>query len=425
MTIDTTTYDIATREPIETTEQVGTEHRLRAGRGVRHAGRRRPGRGRATPSSPTSATGSASGAHSATSGPVTSEQLAQHTGLAERYLREWLAAQASAGYVLYDAATACVHLPAEHAIVLADDDSPAAMAGSYETIAAIWSSVDKLAHGYATGEGVAWHEHDSRLFSGVERFFRPLYRNSLLTEWLPRGARPRRAAGAGHRGARRRLRPRHRHHPDGGGVPELDVRRRGLPRGVRAARDRGGRRGGGLRPADLRGAAHHVVRRQLRPDLLLRHRARPGRPGRRARARAVEGRGRRPGRRGGAVRPRRARRGRRTRSRCGGSPPATRSACRTPWPRAGLLSGRRPDRSGRSRCSTTRGSPTSGTSPRRRTTWSSRPAADLGADEPTASGAHAAPGAVVRQTCSRDATAAATRAMASSTGTPLSWWPSR
>ena len=31
----------------------------------------------------------------------------------------------------------------------------------------------------------------------------------------------------------------------------------------------------------------------------------------------------------------------------------------------------------------------------------------------------------VPQTCSREATAAATRSMASATGTPLSWWPSR
>ena len=184
MSIDTTTYDIATREPIDTTEQVGTEidfarveafamqvavDQGAAGNAVLAYLGDRLGIWRAL----------------ATSGPVTSEQLAHHTGLAERYLREWLAAQASAGYVLYDAQTRAFTFPAEHAIVLADDDSPAAMAGSYETIAAIWSSVDKLAHGYATGEGVAWHEHDSRLFSGVERFFRPLYRGSLLTEWLP------------------------------------------------------------------------------------------------------------------------------------------------------------------------------------------------------------------------------------------------
>lgn len=114
----------------------------------------------------------------------TSTQLATHTGLAERYLREWLAAQAAAGYVVYEPAGGTFTLPGEHAAVLADPDSPVFMAAGFEVIAAVWASVDKLAHGYATGQGVGWHEHDSRLFTGFERFFRPVYRNALVSEWL-------------------------------------------------------------------------------------------------------------------------------------------------------------------------------------------------------------------------------------------------
>ena len=185
MSIETTTYDIATRDPIEsTTDQAATGIDL--ARVEAFAMQVAVDQGAAS-NAVLAYLGDRLGIWRAlaTSGPVTSEQLARHTGLAERYLREWLAAQASAGYVLYDAQTRAFTFPAEHALVLADDDSPAAMAGSYETIAAVWATVDRLAHGYATGEGVAWHEHDSRLFSGVERFFRPLYRNSLLTEWLP------------------------------------------------------------------------------------------------------------------------------------------------------------------------------------------------------------------------------------------------
>lgn len=37
----------------------------------------------------------------AAAGPLTSEELAEQTGTAERYVREWLAAQAAAGYVTY------------------------------------------------------------------------------------------------------------------------------------------------------------------------------------------------------------------------------------------------------------------------------------------------------------------------------------
>ncbi len=36
-------------------------------------------------------------------GPATSEELAARTGTFERYVREWLAAQAAAGYISYDA----------------------------------------------------------------------------------------------------------------------------------------------------------------------------------------------------------------------------------------------------------------------------------------------------------------------------------
>ncbi len=116
---------------------------------------------------------------------ATSDELAERSGLAERQVREWLAAQAANGYVGYDTATGAFSLSAERAAVLADDDSPAFGAAVFEIIAAVWASVDQLAHAYATGRGVDWADHDSRLFVGVDRFYRTFYRSSLLTEWLP------------------------------------------------------------------------------------------------------------------------------------------------------------------------------------------------------------------------------------------------
>jgi hypothetical protein len=52
------------------------------------------------------------------------ERLAQSTKLDERYLKEWLAAQAAAGYVTYDEKDATVSLSPEQAMVFAQDDSP-------------------------------------------------------------------------------------------------------------------------------------------------------------------------------------------------------------------------------------------------------------------------------------------------------------
>ena len=118
-------------------------------------------------------------------GPVTSAELADLTGLHERYLREWLATQTAAGYLTYDAGTGRFCLPPAHAAVLADESSPAALAGGFESIAAFWAVADRVADAFRDGGGVAWRDQDPRLFSGVDRFFSPLYKRSLVTEWLP------------------------------------------------------------------------------------------------------------------------------------------------------------------------------------------------------------------------------------------------
>jgi 2-polyprenyl-3-methyl-5-hydroxy-6-metoxy-1,4-benzoquinol methylase len=118
-------------------------------------------------------------------GPITSATLAERTGTAERYVREWLANQAAGGYVGYDPTDSTYELPAEHAMVLADEDSPVFLAGAFETIASCYADHDLFVDAFRTGAGVAWHAHDGRLFSGVERLFRPGYAAHLVTEWLP------------------------------------------------------------------------------------------------------------------------------------------------------------------------------------------------------------------------------------------------
>src|SRR5437868_10565449 len=55
--------------------------------------------------------------------PVSPQDLAEKTGTAERYVREWLNAQAAGGFVTYDPATQRYSLPAEQAMALAHEDS--------------------------------------------------------------------------------------------------------------------------------------------------------------------------------------------------------------------------------------------------------------------------------------------------------------
>lgn len=116
-------------------------------------------------------------------GPTTSAELADRTGYSERYLREWLSAQVAVGYIRH--VDGLFHLPAEHAAVLADHTSPADGTGGFETILSFWLGVDRLAESIRTGTGISWGDHDAHLYSGVDRFFQPLYQNSLVPEWLP------------------------------------------------------------------------------------------------------------------------------------------------------------------------------------------------------------------------------------------------
>ena len=118
-------------------------------------------------------------------GPLTSQELAQKTGTAERYVREWLCAQAASGYVAYNSATGRFVLPDEQAMALAVENSPAFIPGAYQIIASTILDEPKVREAFKTGSGVGWHEHNCNLFEGTERFFRPGYSAHLVAEWIP------------------------------------------------------------------------------------------------------------------------------------------------------------------------------------------------------------------------------------------------
>ena len=118
-------------------------------------------------------------------GPLTSEEVAERSGAAERYVREWLRNQAAGGYITYDAEEDRYTLPDEHALALADEDSPFYILGVYDSIASLYADEDQILEAFRSGRGMGWHEHDHRLFRGTERFFRPGYRGNLVSGWIP------------------------------------------------------------------------------------------------------------------------------------------------------------------------------------------------------------------------------------------------
>jgi 2-polyprenyl-3-methyl-5-hydroxy-6-metoxy-1,4-benzoquinol methylase len=130
--------------------------------------------------------------------PAKVDDLARRTETDARYLREWLSAQAASGYVQYDPASETFSLSEEQAFALAQEGSPAFIPGAFQIAVAQFKAIAKMAAAMRTGLGLGWHEHDSSLFHGTERFFRPGYAANLVSQWIPalEGVQARLEAGA-------------------------------------------------------------------------------------------------------------------------------------------------------------------------------------------------------------------------------------
>ena len=105
-------------------------------------------------------------------GPLSSAELAERTGTAERYVREWLNAQAAGGYVAYDPDSGRYSLPPEQTVALTDSDSPAYLPGFFQI--ALGSVIDspQVVERRAAVTGSAGTSTCTTC-TGCERFFRP------------------------------------------------------------------------------------------------------------------------------------------------------------------------------------------------------------------------------------------------------------
>ncbi len=121
----------------------------------------------------------------ADAGPLSPADLAGRTGTAERYVREWLNAQAAGDFVSYDPDSGRYTLPPEQAVALTDASSPAYLPGFFQV--ALGSVLDSphITGAARTGSGFGWGEHGNDVLEGCERFFRPGYNANLMSSWLP------------------------------------------------------------------------------------------------------------------------------------------------------------------------------------------------------------------------------------------------
>ncbi|WP_328993269.1 class I SAM-dependent methyltransferase [Kribbella sp. NBC_01245] len=118
-------------------------------------------------------------------GPLAAAELADRTETSEHYAREWLNAQAAGAFVEYDAESGRYSLPSEHAVALTDETSPAFLPGMFQIAVGTLHHTPETIEAARSGAGIGWHEHNSDVHLGCERFFRPGYNASLVPEWLP------------------------------------------------------------------------------------------------------------------------------------------------------------------------------------------------------------------------------------------------
>lgn len=118
-------------------------------------------------------------------GPLNAPQLARATGTDEHYAREWLNAQAAGDYIDYDPAQGLFSINAEHAAALTDPRCPGYLQGLFQIAHGTVLDTEHIVAAARSGEGYGWHEHNSDVHLGCERFFRPSYLAHLTTDWLP------------------------------------------------------------------------------------------------------------------------------------------------------------------------------------------------------------------------------------------------
>lgn len=121
----------------------------------------------------------------ATEGPFTPASLASATGLNERYLREWLSAQASSNYISFDAKNNSFFMTEEQAAILANENSPFFLAPAFEAAAAFNGNRPAVEKCFKTGEGFSWGKDNECVACATAKFFRPGYLNHIVQDWLP------------------------------------------------------------------------------------------------------------------------------------------------------------------------------------------------------------------------------------------------
>ena len=113
------------------------------------------------------------------------KELADKTGTIERLLREWLGNQVASGYIEYDPRSRKYTLPPEHALALADENSPIYLQGIFKAIKSYFKDEEEFLKMFRGERTLSWMDHNPLMAEGFAEFFKSGYIGNLINSWIP------------------------------------------------------------------------------------------------------------------------------------------------------------------------------------------------------------------------------------------------
>jgi SAM-dependent methyltransferase len=116
--------------------------------------------------------------------PMTSSEIAEHTHLQERYVREWASTMAAAGYLDYSSSDATFRMNAEQALVLAEEDNTFFTSGAFQYAVTCYRQIPRLMEAFRHGGGIPFADFGPEIVEAIERLFRVGYETWVAAQWI-------------------------------------------------------------------------------------------------------------------------------------------------------------------------------------------------------------------------------------------------
>ncbi len=118
-------------------------------------------------------------------GPHTAKEIAECTGVAERYAQEWGACLSTAGYLSYDPKGGRFGLLPSTAPVLAEEGGPFFFGGFFQMMGGLMAIYEPVAKAFKDGKGVSHSHYGEEIWRAELRQTDQWHENLLVQQWVP------------------------------------------------------------------------------------------------------------------------------------------------------------------------------------------------------------------------------------------------